>query len=511
MDDTARRMGGTVSAGDPATVWDGAVLDSRKVAGGELFFALPGERTDGHRFVGAAFEAGAAAAVVERDVPLDGLAGRGCLIRVADTYEGLHALTRSLRSEAPETLVAVTGSAGKTTTKELLAAMCARRFRTARNPGNLNNLFGFPVSFLSIPEGTEVMVAELGMSVAGEMAAVSRLARPDGAVLTNVRPAHLENFPDVAAIAEAKAEVFQGLAGDGAGRPFVVANGTDPEVVRVTRRWQAETGGRVVWFGLAEAALPEGPALDVRARDLAARSAEPGAQAGATGSHPASAGASEAPGPAAAGAPAVFGTRFVLELGDEALEAELPLHGGYNVENALAAAAAARELGVGAEDVRRALGVARPEGHRGAVHPLEGGGLLVDDAYNSNPDALARALRGAAELPGTAGGRRLAILGDMLELGPGSPRFHREAGARAARLGFTPVAGVGELARELVAGAREAGAEAEWLPDAGAAADWAARRVRPGDLVLVKGSRGVGLERVAEELLEARGAREEVP
>lgn len=481
-----------MTAGDPATVWDGAVLDSRKIAGGELFFALPGERTDGHRFVGAALEAGAAAAVVEREVPLDGLAGRGCLIRVGDTYEGLHALTRSLRSEAPETLVAVTGSAGKTTTKELLAALCARRFRTARNPGNLNNLFGFPVSFLSIPEGTEVMVAELGMSVAGEMGAVSRLARPDGAVLTNVRPAHLENFPDVAAIAEAKAEVFQGLAGDGADRPFVVANGTDPEVVRVTRRWQAETGGRVVWFGLAEAARPDAPELDVRARDLAPRSGSgiPGSEEG----------------------PARFGTRFVLELGDEALEAELPLHGRYNVENALAAVAAARELGVGAGDVRPALAAARPEGHRGMVHSLEGDGLLVDDAYNSNPDALARALQGAAELPGAAGGRRLAILGDMLELGSGGPRFHREAGARAARLGFAPVAGVGEHSRELVAGAREAGAEAEWLPDAAAGAEWAVRAVRPGDLVLVKGSRGVGLERVVQELLEARGAhREEVP
>lgn len=490
VDETARRVEGEVIAGDPATVWDGAVLDSRKITGGELFFALPGERTDGHRFVGPALEAGAAAAVVDRDVPLDGVAGRPCLLRVADTYNGLHALTRSLRREAPERLVAVTGSAGKTTTKELLAALCARRFRTARNPGNLNNLYGFPVSFLSIPEGTEVMVAELGMSVAGEMGAVSRLARPDGAVLTNVRPAHLENFPDLAAIAEAKAEIFQGLAGDGAETPFVAANGTDPEVVRVTRRWQEETGERVVWFGLAEAVLPDGPELEVRARDLAPRSAPETPDEG--------------------GAPPVFGTRFVLELGGEAVEAELPLHGGYNVENALAAAAAARELGVGAEDVRHGLAAARPEGHRGSVHRLEGGGLLVDDAYNSNPDALSRALQGAADLPGAApGGRRLAVLGDMLELGPEGPRFHREAGARAARLGFSPVAGVGELARELAAGARGVGAETEWLSDAAAAADWAARTVRPGDLVLVKGSRGVGLEAVVERLLEERGTRRE--
>lgn len=467
VDEAATAMGGEVIAGDPATAWEGGAIDSRKVTGGELFFALAGERTDGHRFVADAFAAGAAAAVVHQEVPRpEPMAGRApCLIRVSDTYEGLHALTRALRRQLPEVLVAVTGSSGKTTTKELLAAMCARRFRTARNPGNLNNLYGFPVSFLNVPDATEVMVAELGMSTPGELAAVSRLARPNGVVLTNVRAVHLENFPSLAAIAEAKAEIFEGLYRNGFG--FVVANGDDPEVVRVTRRWQDESEGRVVWFGLA--GEEGGDEAEVRARNLQSLDERPG-------------------------------TRFVLELGDEAIEVELPLHGRYNVANAVAAAAAARELGVTGEEIRAALAEAAPAAHRGAVHRLEGGITLVDDSYNSNPDALAQALAGAAALA-PAGARKVAVLGDMLELGPEAPRFHREAGEHAAALGFSPIAGVGELSRHLVEAAREAGARSEWLPDAEAAEAWTEETLRPGDLVLIKASRGIGLETVVERLL----------
>ncbi len=466
-------MGGEVIAGDRSAAWSGVAIDSRRVAGGELFFALAGAATDGHRFVADALERGAAGAVVHRDDLERGAAG--ALIRVSDTYRGLHDLTRSLRRQLPEVLVGITGSAGKTTTKELLAAMLARRFRTARSPGNLNNLYGFPVSFLSIPDDAEVMVAEMGMSLPGELGGVSALARPDGVVLTNVRAVHLENFADLAAIAEAKAEIFEGLSRTG----FAVANRDDPQVTRVARRWAASDRGsanRLVWFGLGDA-----PEIEVRAREV-----RPSEGAGRGG----------------------LGTRFFLELGRpgmpgaEAGEVELPLHGRYNVANALAAAAAAWVLGVGLADVRAALAGVAPGSHRGAVHRLAGGVTLVDDAYNSNPEALAEALASAAELAAAAGSRRrVAVLGDMLELGPDGPRFHREAGGTAARLGFAPLAGVGELARELVAGAREAGVEAVWLPDAGAAARWAAEQVGPGDLVLVKGSRGVGLERVVEALL----------
>lgn len=474
IDEAADAMGGDVIAGDGATVWSGAALDSRKVEGGELFFALAGERTDGHRFVADALGRGAAAAVVERPVegprtPDSGTDGPA-LVRVNDTYEGLHALVRALRRELPRILVGITGSVGKTTTKEATAAVLSERFRTARNPGNLNNLYGFPLAFLGIPDDTEVMVAELGMSLPGELGRVSSLARPDGVVLTNVRPAHLENFPDVSAIAEAKAEIFQGLPGGA--RAFVAANRDDPEVVRVTERWAAsDRGGRVIWFGL------EAGALEVRGRDVR---------------------------------PAVLadgrtGVAFTLEIAGERADIELPLHGRYNVYNALAAAAVGHALGLEVDAIARGLGRVRPAAHRGAVHRLVVSGgdgepiTLVDDSYNSNPEALARALESAAELAGDS--RRVAILGDMLELGPETPRFHRAAGRRAAELGFAPVVGVGPLAAELVAGAREAGATALHLEEAGAAADWAAESLRPGDLLLIKGSRGIGLDRVVERLL----------
>lgn len=449
VDEAARAVDGRVTAGDPGAWIDGAAIDSRAVRGGEVFFAFKGERTDGHRFVGDALARGAAAAVIQEDVAEP---PAGALIRVDDTFQALHDLARHARRRVPRKLVGITGSAGKTTTKEILAALLASRFPTAWTKGNLNNLYGFPLSLLNVPEGTEWMVAEMGMSTPGELRQLSLLGRPDVAVFTVVRPVHLEFFESVQAIAEAKSEILAGLAPDG----FIVANADDPQVVRIARRH----GARVVWYGIHAAEA------DVRARDLA---------------------------PEWEG----IGSRFVLEAGGVSQEVRLPLHGLYNVENCLAASAAAWALGLSLPEIAAAVREIRPASMRGVVHRVNGV-TLVDDSYNSNPDALVKALESAAHLPGE---RRVAVLGDMLELGPEGPRFHRECGERAARLGFSPVVGVGALAQHLVDGAGAAGAEAVWLPDAAAAAEWAAGEVRPGDVVLVKGSRGVGLDRVVRRLL----------
>ena len=481
--EAAAAMAGEIEpAGDPAAaavVFAGAAIDSRAVQGGELFFALAGARTDGHRHVAGALAAGAAAAVVARPAEPPP-AAPAVLVRVADTFAALHALTRAVRHRVPERLVAVTGSSGKTTTKDLLAAMLAGRFRVAKSPGNLNNLYGFPVALLGIPDDTEWMVAEMGMSEPGELARISRLGRPDVAVFTNVRPVHLEFFADLAAITAAKEELLAGLAPDG----LVVANAGDPQVAAIARRFLARrgaAGGRVVWYGREGGANHAGGPLDMTAAAVGA------APAGEVGSR----------------FELVAGGAGGGGAGRERQAVALPLHGGYNVDNCLAAAATAWALGVPLAAIAAAAGGAAPAAHRGVVHPLPGGGRLVDDAYNSNPDALARALEGAAEL--APGGRRWAVLGDMLELGADAPRYHRQAGESAARLGFTPVAGVGELARELVAGAAAGGAETAWFADAGAAAGWAIERLAPGDLVLVKGSRGVGLEAVVERLLAEEG------
>lgn len=456
MAEAAAAMEGALTGAPDAALWDGAAIDSRAVRPGQLFFALPGARTDGHRFVPQALERGAAAVVVHEEGAAPPEAPR---IKVDDAFSALHALTRAIRARTPKRLVGVTGSVGKTTTKELLAAMLAGRHRVARTPGNLNSLYGFPLSLLDIPDDTEWMVAEMGMSTPGELGRLSLLARPDVAVFTVVRPVHLEFFADLRAIAEAKAELLQGLAPGG----LVVANADDPEVARIGRR-HAEAGGQVVWYG--------------RGGDVRAVDAEPADVAGGLGS------------------------RFRLEADGESLEVLLPLHGLYNVDNCLAAAAAAWAVGMPLSEIAAAVAAVRPAAMRGVVHHLPAGGTLIDDSYNSNPAALARALESAALLPAA---RRWVVAGDMLELGAGGPELHREAGRRAAELGFSPVVGVGALARELVAGAAEAGADTAWYPDAASAAARAAGELRPDDLLLVKGSRGVGLERVVAAVLDAAG------
>ena len=460
--EVARAVNGRIVSGDPGTECAGAAIDSRAVKGGEIFFAFVGERTDGHRFVGDALARGAGAAVVNQGHERSSAPGAVAIIEVQDTFRALHDLARFVRQRVPQKLVGITGSAGKTTTKELLAALLAARFRVHWTPGNLNNLYGFPLSLLNTPDGTEWMVAEMGMSTPGELRQLSLLGRPDAAVFTVVRPVHLEFFDSVRAIAEAKSELLAGLAPDG----ILVANADDSEVSRIARRHAegADWRGRVVWYGVRS------EDAEVRARDIAPE-------------------------------PEGIGTRFVLEAQGRSAEVRLPLHGLYNVENFLAAAACALAIGLSLEEIAGAVRSVQPAAMRGVVRSVEGRQghwTLVDDSYNSNPDAVARALESARLLPAS---RYMAVLGDMLELGPEGPRFHRESGERAARLGFSPVAGVGELARELVAGATQAGATAVWLPDAAAAADWAASEVRAGDLLLVKGSRGVKLDAVVRRLL----------
>ncbi len=449
MDEAAMAMEGEVISGRPEALWSGAALDSRAIEGGELFFALAGQRTDGHRFVTQALDNGASAAVVSQ--PIEVPAGGG-LIRVDDTFAALHRLTREVRTRVPRQLVAVTGSIGKTTTKEILATLLAQRFRVARNPGSLNNLYGFPIALLGIPEDTEWMVAEMGMSTPGELGRVSRLGRPDVAVFTNVRPAHLESFGTLRAIAEAKAELLEGLAPRG----LVVANRDDDEIVRFVSRHP----GPVVWFSVRQPA--EYRVVDVR-----------------TDAN-------------------TIGSRFCLIAGEEQVEVHLPLHGAYNIENFLAAAACAHSLGVSLEAIAQAADQVSTQPMRGVVHLLEGAVIVIDDCYNSNPVALDRALKSAMDLGGT---RHLAVLGDMLELGPSAPELHAEAGRTAARLGFSPIVGVGELSRRLVEAAAEGGARTRWFASASEAAAAMRRELTAGDVVLVKGSRGVGLETVVAALL----------
>jgi UDP-N-acetylmuramoyl-tripeptide--D-alanyl-D-alanine ligase len=438
--------------GNSAPPLSGVSIDSRTLSPGQVFFAIQGKHFDGHEFLHDAMARGAAAAVVHREAASpEGLP----LIRVADTTRALADLARHVRRAASLPVVVITGSAGKTTTKEMTASLLAARGSVLKTEGNLNNQYGLPLTLLRLDDEHAFAVLELGMSAPGELRALSAIAEPDVAVITNVGPTHLEFFPSVDAIAAAKAEVFEGLRPAG----LAVLNGDDARLRRVGERLRQ----RVVWFGRD------------RRHDVAAENWQ--------------------------GTP--FGMRFDLRLEGRKVEVALPLAGPHFVMDFLAAAAVAHALGVSVEAIATTATTLRAVRHRGDVRRLEQGLTLIDDCYNSSPDALDAALV-ALSLAGPR--RRVAILGDMLELGPLGPELHRAAGERAAKSADLLMA-VGSLAQGFLEGARRGGLPERALlsfPDA-AAAEAATLLLAPGDAVLVKGSRGVHLESVVEAIVARFG------
>jgi UDP-N-acetylmuramoyl-tripeptide--D-alanyl-D-alanine ligase len=447
--------GGRLLPGASADGLAGVCIDSRTLRAGELFVAVRGPRFDGHEFLAEAATRGAAAALVDREVP----ASAGLpLIRVGDTTRALADLARHRRRACGVPVVAVTGSMGKTTTKEMLAALLATRGAVLKTEGNLNNRYGLPLTLLRLLPEHRAAALELGMSAAGELRELSAIAEPDVAVITNVAPVHLEFFASLDAIAAAKAEILEGLRAGGT----AVLNGDDPRVQRIGQGH----AGRVVWFGRD------------RRHDVSAENWRGTA----------------------------FGMRFDLLVAGHRLDLALPLAGPHFVLNFLAAAAAAHVLGIEPEAMAEAASGMAPAPHRGEVLRLAGDVTLIDDSYNASPEAVRAA---SLALTTAAGRRRVAFLGDMLELGPTGPDLHREVGETVGGRVQVLVA-VGTQAPALLEGARRAGLPESALlafPDSSAAAAAAAALVAPGDAVLVKGSRGVRMEKVVEALL-ARFGRE---
>jgi UDP-N-acetylmuramoyl-tripeptide--D-alanyl-D-alanine ligase len=450
-------------------------IDSRTLEPGALFVAVEGPRFDGHDFLAEAAGRGAGAALVHRDAPAP--AGLP-LVHVADTTRGLSDLARHVRRAADVPLVGVTGSVGKTTTKDMTAHLLSTRGPVLKTEGNLNNQYGLPLTLLRLAPEHTAAVVELGMSAPGEIRALAALAEPDVATITRIAPVHLEFFPSVDAIAAAKAEILEGLRPGGT----AVLNGDDPRVRAIGERFR----GRVVWFGRDRR-------CDVwAAKERALEGVGEGLSSGPSGA-------------GKRATPASRGSGITLQVAGRAVDVALPLLGPHFVENFLAAAAAAHVLGVEVEAVAEAATTLRPARHRGEVVRLGEGVTLLDDCYNASPAALEAAVAALALVPGR---RRVAVLGDMLELGPSGPAFHREGG-RALAGRVDAVLGVGPLAKEIVEGAREAGLTA--LEHFGTAADAAAALpalVRPGDAVLVKGSRGVRLEAVVAALVARFGEGE---
>jgi len=423
----------------------GVSIDSRTVRPGELFFAIVGQRQNGHAFVAQALERGASGAVVsEGGAPVD-----AARIRVDDTTLALQRLAGAVRDRAGVKVVAITGSMGKTTTKEATAAALSARFRVLKSEGNLNNLYGLPLSLLRLLYGNDEQAAvlEMGMSAPGEIARLTEIARPDVGVLTNVAEVHREFFPSLPAIAQAKGELFAGLAAAG----VAVVNADDPLALGEARRFL----GRRLSFGLTRNA-------EIRAESIE-RTAE--------------------------------GLRFSAWHGGEHALVSSALFGRHQVYNLLAALAAARALGLSLAEASGPLAGVGPGSHRGERLRYREGFLLIDETYNSNPSALASSLLALAEEPAS---RRVAVLGDMLELGERAEALHLESGQRAATSGVALLIGVGPLGSLLVEGARRTGMPEDSMRVAASAEEAGeilTRSLRPGDVALLKASRGVALER----------------
>jgi len=457
LEEVARALGVAPPAGlDPLARLAGVSIDSRTVAPEELFVAIHGPRHDGHAFVASALQAGARAAVVARhrlgEYP-DAL--RGEFFAVADTLAALQQLARAVRRSWGCRLAAVTGSVGKTTTKDILAALLAARFRVLKSEGNLNNEYGLPLTLLRLEETHQAAVVEMGMSHPGELARLAAIGEPDVGVVTQVAPVHLEFFSSLEAIALAKRELIEGLTGQEA---VAVLNADDVRVARFAEVARA----RVVTFGF-------GPKAEFRAGAIEDRGAE--------------------------------GSAFDFSSPTERVRLQLPLVGRHNVSNALAALAAASVWGVGAAEARRVFPQLRPAVMRGEVLRFASGFALIDDCYNSNPVALASMVDLLAATPGYR--RRIVVAGEMLELGPGSPEFHGEAGRRIAATGIDWIFGVQGDAAHLVCGAIEVGhreAHTRVFASSEEAAEFMVSFVAPGDLLLVKGSRGVKMERIVTAL-----------
>lgn len=430
----------------------GYSIDSRTIRSGELFFAVRGERFDGHTFIDAALDRGAVGAVVAR-VQIAGLSDRALaapLLVVEDPLLALQSLAARVRRMWGRHVVAVTGSAGKTTTKEAIAAALGVKFRVHKSAGNLNNGFGLPLQLLALEPEHEYAVIEMGMNHAGEIQALARIASPDWGVVTNVGTAHMENFPDSqTGIARAKFELVAALPQNG----VVFLNCDDPYVSQFGR----EFPGRVVYFGA-------NPCANLRATEI--REDAQGVHVG-------------------------------FSSGERSGSFTLALVGEHNASNALAGLAVAIEAGVDPADAAAALEQMKPGHQRGETLKLHGITFL-NDCYNSNPEALKSMIRSLAAQKIGREGRRILIAGEMLELGKLGPSLHAECGRAAAESGLDRVIGVRGNAEHLAVAACSAGIAALFLADAEVAGEWMRENLRRGDLVLVKGSRGVHLERAIE-------------
>src|SRR5579859_1382412 len=465
---TIAQMAGAVLARagsglDPLARLAGVSIDSRTVRPGELFVAIHGPRHDGHDHVAAALGRGAVAALVAAKkvggYP-DEIQAK-CVV-VDDTFVALKQFARAVREAWGGKIAGVTGSVGKTTTKEILATLLGARFRVLKSEGNFNNEYGLPLTLFKLDETHQAAVLEMGMSRRGELARLAEIARPDVGVVTRVSPAHLEFFSSVDEIALAKRELIEGLNGR---ESTAVLNADDPRVAA----FGASAPGRVLTYGIEKPAFFAAEAIEDRG---------------------------------------ALGSAFDYVSPEGRVRLELALPGRHVIANALASLAAASVWGIGAAEAQSVLSTMRAPSMRGELLRFSNGAALINDSYNSSPAALHAMTALLAATPGFE--RRILAAGEMRELGATSGELHREAGAAAAKSGRVDwIIGVAGDAAQIIEGAVAAGfnrAHTKLFSTSEEAGAFVQQFFQPGDLLLVKGSRGVKMERIVEALIAAHAA-----
>jgi len=450
LDELAQKMEGKILQGSPSLRFDRFNIDSRQSKPGELFFAITAER-DGHNYISHSVQKGAAGAVISHKIHLQNQ--ETALIQVKDTVQAMQLLAKRILQESNSKVIGITGSVGKTTAKEFTAALLSNNGNVLKSEGSYNNHLGLPLSLLRLTKKDELAVLEYGMSSSGEITALTRIAPPDIAVITNIKPVHLEFFKDIKDIALAKKEILDGLKPKGT----AVLNGDDFLVKEIAGKRK----GKQLFFGTSKT-------YDISAENIRKDGWK--------------------------------GTTFDLNYGQEKTKIFIPFFYKSSLYNFLAAAGVAFALSIPAQKIADQAKHLTSFPNRGGLVHLENNIKLIDDSYNSNPAALEIALKDLAELPGN---RKIAILGDMLELGENKTEFHIQAGKKAAQLGLDLLITIGSLSLNMAKGALASGMKHSHIfsyQDSGKAAEEIKSFLREGDVILVKGSRGIKTEKIVNEL-----------
>jgi len=462
IDQVIKAVGGVLIAGSASNNVCGVSTDSRQVEKGNIFIALSGENYDGHDFVNKAMEKGAASIILSKEALLDleKVDKAISVIKVSDTLQALGDLAHSYRQRFTLPVIALTGSSGKTTTKEMLAAITELGQNTLKTQGNLNNLIGLPQTIFRLTAEHELAILEMGTNTRGEIKRLTRIAEPNIALITNIGPAHLARFGSVAVIAQEKGDLFLNMSPAG----IAIVNLDDEAVKIIAERWN----GRRINFSMS-------PNSDVTVNDIEKNGAR--------------------------------GLCFNLVIAGTSQKVKMKIMGIHHVYNAMAAAAMAWAAGIGLETIKEGLSAFTPVGGRMEMIKLQNGAYVIDDSYNANPASVREALMTLKDLKNHHSG--YVFLGDMLELGDAAYEMHRRIGMLLGTIGVNAVFLQGEYSAITAAAARDGGMQQENIfitQDSKEGIDYLKKNLKKGDWVLVKGSRRMKMEMIVTQICEEFGS-----